>query len=765
MSQKFSADLNIIAKSDIEVQIDPLTKDLNIIQKLDDEPNDVGGMSAQELKETFDRAGNLIKEYINDTLIPQVLSEGAAEKQREQQEQVRQDNEARRQAGEQARQENEAARVEAEAARTIWEDYDPARAYVPGNKVYWAGSSYVNTAPCSGVPPNAEAYWRIIAKRGATVGEGMTEEDGDGRYLLLSGGWMAGPMGVLAPVRPENPTPKGYLQAEGIQVTKMPEKTAYSFGERFDPTGMEVAALYTGGESVRVTGWRVGEEPFRYDTDHVSVFYTENRTERAADLALEMGLRDSFETTGFGITQVWHPPVYGGGVWVACAYSSSGTTTFAAYSEDYGETWVRVNLTFHDESWDPPAYEDGIWISTPTTRPTRIARSEDGKSWAFVPLPGSSPWVKPVYGKGVWVTISADEESKAAYSEDGGQTWNTVTLPIRRYFHAPVFAGGMWFIPVNDNKTVAYSEDGKRWKLSTLPGSQYLGSARIVCGGGTWLLFPGNASYPAHWSEDGGKTWSAATLPSILPSNVYWDVPVYGGGVWVASPRPSQAATNQVAYSEDGGKTWSAAALPTTQKWFTPSYANGVWVASHYWGYDNSTSNSAAYSEDGKTWKRAALPAAQRWIEPVFDNGIWLLFPYTSGSAVAAYSEDGKTWAAVEIPAATGTWTRPVFADGVWFSVNSNRTAAYSMDGKTWTAVPLSGSLAASVIGYGGGVWFISETSNPVSQVRRMVTFKRLAEGGSGSKDVPTPTLEDRVKALSAENAALAAAVERGLRL
>lgn len=49
MAQKLDADLNIIQNSDIEIQIDPLTKDLNIIQALDDEPNDVGGLSAQQL--------------------------------------------------------------------------------------------------------------------------------------------------------------------------------------------------------------------------------------------------------------------------------------------------------------------------------------------------------------------------------------------------------------------------------------------------------------------------------------------------------------------------------------------------------------------------------------------------------------------------------------------------------------------------------------------------------------------------------------------
>lgn len=45
-----------------------MNKDMAIIQALDDEPNDVGGLTAQELKEKFDEAGETIKKYLNETL-------------------------------------------------------------------------------------------------------------------------------------------------------------------------------------------------------------------------------------------------------------------------------------------------------------------------------------------------------------------------------------------------------------------------------------------------------------------------------------------------------------------------------------------------------------------------------------------------------------------------------------------------------------------------------------------------------------------------
>ena len=49
-----------------------LLADLYILSLLDDEPNDVGGMSSAELKAKFDEAANTIKTYINESLIPEL---------------------------------------------------------------------------------------------------------------------------------------------------------------------------------------------------------------------------------------------------------------------------------------------------------------------------------------------------------------------------------------------------------------------------------------------------------------------------------------------------------------------------------------------------------------------------------------------------------------------------------------------------------------------------------------------------------------------
>ena len=101
-----------------------LEDDLDNIQKLDDEPNDVGGLSAAQLKAEFDKSGNTIKEYLNETLIPQLSDTVAeaevratAERERVANENIRIGNENTRIENEDARQENETARVNAEKAR------------------------------------------------------------------------------------------------------------------------------------------------------------------------------------------------------------------------------------------------------------------------------------------------------------------------------------------------------------------------------------------------------------------------------------------------------------------------------------------------------------------------------------------------------------------------------------------------------------------------------------------------------------------------
>ncbi len=95
----------------------------------------------------------------------------SAETARVSAESTRQTNETARVSAEKSRAAAETARQAAEAARNVWETYNSAKAYVPGNKVSFNGSSYVCTAATTGHAPTDTAYWLLIAQKG-TDGKG-----------------------------------------------------------------------------------------------------------------------------------------------------------------------------------------------------------------------------------------------------------------------------------------------------------------------------------------------------------------------------------------------------------------------------------------------------------------------------------------------------------------------------------------------------------------------------------------------------------------
>ena len=56
------------------MSIPTLDTDLSIIQKLDDYPNDIGGLSAEQLKAKFDEGVLALQTYINTVLIPALIA-------------------------------------------------------------------------------------------------------------------------------------------------------------------------------------------------------------------------------------------------------------------------------------------------------------------------------------------------------------------------------------------------------------------------------------------------------------------------------------------------------------------------------------------------------------------------------------------------------------------------------------------------------------------------------------------------------------------
>jgi hypothetical protein len=194
----------------------------------------------------------------------------------------------------------------------------------------------------------------------------------------------------------------------------------------------------------------------------------------------------------------------------------------------------------------------------------------------------------------------------------------------------------------------------------------------------------------AAWSEDGGETWKAATLPSTAN----WTEVAYGNGRFLAVAGNS----NKAALSEDGGETWKVVSMPATSRWTSAAYGNGRFAA--VGGNDN----TAAWSEDGgETWKKTTMPSLANWLAVAYGNGRFLTF--ADGNNTAALSEDGgETWKMAAVPSAAD-WQGVAYGNGRFAAVAySSNKAAWSEDGGgTWKAATLPSNAKWYSAAYGNG--------------------------------------------------------------
>lgn len=140
--------------------------------------------------------------------------------------------------------------MSAETARNTWGDYDANMAYIPGNKVVYNGSSYLNRKPCQGVLPSEKAYWQLIARRGVD-GEGA----GDMRAEIYDPKGKA--QDVFAYTDAHNADMTAHSNQRQVIATRIrdPGKPTYGLGGGGDQTEVAVVldtGAYTGGAEVSV---------------------------------------------------------------------------------------------------------------------------------------------------------------------------------------------------------------------------------------------------------------------------------------------------------------------------------------------------------------------------------------------------------------------------------------------------------------------------------------------------------------------------------
>ena len=128
-----------------------------------------------------------------------------------------------------------------------------------------------------------------------------------------------------------------------IKITKMPNKTVYEEGEKFDPTGMEVTATYSDNSQEKVTNYTyIPTGSLKTKDKKVVISYTEKNITKTAEVNITVNAKPTPEQkilTNIEITQMPNKIVYKEGE----TFDKTGMVVTATYSDGSRENINNYN--------------------------------------------------------------------------------------------------------------------------------------------------------------------------------------------------------------------------------------------------------------------------------------------------------------------------------------------------------------------------------------------------------------------------------------
>ena len=250
--------------------------------------------------------------------------------------------------------------------------------------------------------------------------------------------------------------------------------------------------------------------------------------------------RTSWKQSTLPSVATWGSIVYGEGVFVVIDNGSNSNK--AAYSLDYGKTWIASTLPSPNPSqWKSLTYGNGRFVAL-ASNSLRTAISYDGQTWINGGnLHVSSNWSSIAFGNGRFIAVSSDASIKPAWSFDG-LDWNESLYNVRA---TSITYGQGVFLAVRSGNTLAYtSEDGIVWKHRTVSAYNYSG----VCFGYTsknlgtvsdvTISTAGSnySSAPTLRFVGGGASSQAVATCTIGPGGAVDSVSILSGGTGYTEP-------------------------------------------------------------------------------------------------------------------------------------------------------------------------------------------------------------------------------------
>ena len=237
----------------------------------------------------------------------------------------------------------------------------------------------------------------------------------------------------------------------------------------------------------------------------------------------------------------WNNVVYGNGNFVATATGSNN----AAYSTNFGGTWIAATLPGSSLSWSGIAYGAGIFVAVASGTGTAARSADGGATWTSISLPVSASWSDIDYGNGRFVAVSSSSNT-TAYSFDG-ITWYSSNVAISA---TKIEYGQGVFVAVNSLSTTGYtSEDGLDWTTRTVSGDAY-GAIAFGFDGtskvGKWITVSGQSTgsvIQAGAKAKGRPIISSGRIGSIVEWETGSNYPTVGPSLSFFDPNVTSLVT------------------------------------------------------------------------------------------------------------------------------------------------------------------------------------------------------------------------------
>ncbi len=347
--------------------------------------------------------------------------------------------------------------------------------------------------------------------------------------------------------------------------------------------------------------------------------------------------------------------------------------------------------------------------------------------WLYSDWPGSwgydakaSAYSIPCISDGTW-----PHQRIRQYAAWFNNTWGGKTLSIdANVIEGTVQAygsGGLVAAPVGQE--IAIQSSGPQ-----------VADAQLVAPGKGWALVDGALL----WTDDAGERWTSIGSPAWMDGTLL-DITFYDAEHGWAAVLPAQGGALNLWRTADGGKTWTAGSLPETD---TSGVKNAIlefadaqsgWVSVQY-PSGAAFSRGALYltQDGGETWQWLELPAAGRVRFTDAQHG-WLAGG-VSGSELYATADGGQTWQLVSavdahekvsygLPVLNGTGSvlLPVVtrgADGARLDFYSAIVGTDSWRLVSSTPIPGDGETAPALIPAGDGQWALPLADGSLARVR-----------------------------------------------